>query len=65
MGSAYKGALDESLVLDHLNKGGVEEYIEKLGNNWIEKIKPYKPRNFFIDSFVYVSKRIVKEKKIK
>jgi len=51
LGSAYKGAWDESLVLDHLNKGGVEEYIEKLGNNWIEKIKPYKPRNFFIDSF--------------
>ena len=51
LGSAYKGAWDESLVLDHLNKGGVEEYIEKLGNNWIEKIKPFKPRNFFIDSF--------------
>jgi len=51
LGSAYKGAWDESLVLDHLNKGGIEEYIEKLGNHWIEKIKPYKPRNFFIDSF--------------
>jgi len=51
LGSAYKGAWDESLVLDHLNKGGIEEYIKKLGNNWIEKIKPYKPRNFFIDSF--------------
>ena len=51
LGSAYKGALTESLVLDHLNKGGIEEYIEKLGNNWIEKIQPYKPRSFFIDSF--------------
>ena len=51
LGSAYKGSLDESLVLDHLNKGGIQEYIEKLGNHWIEQIKPYKPRNFFIDSF--------------
>ena len=51
LGSAYKGAWDESLVLDHLNKGGINEYIDKLGNHWIESIKPYKPRNFFIDSF--------------
>ena len=51
LGSAYKGAWDESLVLDHLNKGGIEEYIEKLGNQWIKNIQPYKPRNFFIDSF--------------
>ena len=51
LGSAYKGAWDESLVLDHLNKGGIEEYIEKLGNHWIKNIQPYKPRNFFIDSF--------------
>ena len=51
LGSAFKGSWDESLVLDHLNKGGIEEYIEKLGNHWIEQIKPYKPRNFFIDSF--------------
>ena len=51
LGSAYKGAWDESLVLDHLNKGGMQEYIEKLGNQWIKNIQPYKPRNFFIDSF--------------
>ena len=51
LGSAYKGAWDESLVLDHLDKGGIKEYIDKLGNHWIESIKPYKPRNFFIDSF--------------
>ena len=37
--------------MDHLNKGGIEEYIEKLGNQWIKNIQPYKPRNFFIDSF--------------
>ena len=51
LGSAYKGSWDESLVLDHLNIGGAKEYIEKLGNHWIEQIRPYKPRNFFIDSF--------------
>ena len=51
LGSAYKGSWDESLVLDHLNIGGTKEYIDKLGNHWIEEIKPYKPRNFFIDSF--------------
>ena len=50
LGSAYKGAWEKSLVLDHLNKNGINEYVEEL-NKWIQNIEPYKPRYFFIDSF--------------
>ena len=49
--SAYPGALDASPVLDHLDAGGANEYIEDLGAPWLAALAPYKPNAFFIDSF--------------
>ena len=51
LGSGYPNALENSLVIDHLNKGGIDEYLEKLGEVWLDGISPYKPRSFFVDSF--------------
>jgi hypothetical protein len=49
--SAYVGALDKSLVVDHLNPGGAQEYIDKLGDPWLAGLAPYKPNAVFVDSF--------------
>lgn len=49
--SAYPGALTRSPVIDHLGVGGVGEYIEKLGEPWLDGIAPYRPDAFFVDSF--------------
>jgi hypothetical protein len=49
--SAYTGGLDLSPVVDHLDPGGVREYIEKLGKPWLEALLPYKPDAVFVDSF--------------
>jgi len=49
--SAYPGALASSPVLDHLDIGGVTEYIEDLGRPWLRALAPFKPGAFFIDSF--------------
>ena len=51
LGSAFSGSLKKSLVVDHLDNRGTEEFIEKLGEIWITEIHPFKPTNFFIDSF--------------
>ena len=51
LGSAYSGSLSKSLVIDHLDNRGTEEFIKRLGEIWIEEIYPNKPTNFFIDSF--------------
>ena len=49
--SAYPGALAASPVLDHLDAGGANEYIEDLGAPWLAALAPHKPNAFFIDSF--------------
>lgn len=49
--SAYPGALHSSPVLDHLDPGGVAEYLEELGDPWLNALEPYTPRAVFIDSF--------------
>jgi hypothetical protein len=49
--SAYPGALNASPVLDHLDPGGVEEYLEELGNPWLDALLPFTPRAVFVDSF--------------
>jgi hypothetical protein len=54
-GSAYPGALERSPILDHLDRGGVEEYIEKLGEPWLHALAPFKPDAFFVDSFELIA----------
>lgn len=49
--AAFPGALTQSRVIDHLDPGGVQEYIDELGSPWLEALAPYKPQAFFVDSF--------------
>jgi hypothetical protein len=56
LASAYPGAEHGDAspavnVIDHLDRAGVAEYIDKLGKPWLEKLAPYKPDAFFVDSF--------------
>ena len=51
LGSAYSGSLHKSLVVDHLDNRGTQEFIKTMGEQWIKEIHPFKPINFFIDSF--------------
>ncbi|TNF35231.1 MAG: hypothetical protein EP312_04215 [Gammaproteobacteria bacterium] len=56
LASAYPGSgpqdgLPTANVIDHLDRDGIGEYIDKLGKPWLEKLAPYKPDAFFVDSF--------------
>jgi len=53
--SAYPGALESSPILDHLDRGGIGEYIEKLGDPWLEALAPHKPDAVFVDSFELIA----------
>jgi hypothetical protein len=49
--SAYPGALKTSPVLDHLDTGGAQEYLDELGDPWLDALSPFAPRAVFVDSF--------------
>lgn len=53
--SAFPGALQQSRVLDHLDPGGVQEYIDELGTPWLQALAPAKPDALFIDSFELIA----------
>ena len=38
-------------VVDHLDERGMAEYLEKLGQPWLDTLQPQKPDAFFVDSF--------------
>ncbi len=51
---AYPGNFTESFVIDHLNKKGIDEMIEKFGENLVDHVKEYIGNpldSLFIDSF--------------
>jgi len=54
-GSAYPGAQQRSPVLDHLDRGGIEEYLAKLGAPWLEALAPHRPAALFVDSFELIA----------
>jgi hypothetical protein len=56
LASAYPGAEIQNAshqvnVVDHLDRAGIDEYIDKLGKPWLSKLAPYQPHAFFVDSF--------------
>jgi hypothetical protein len=55
IGAAYPGALRRSPIVDHLGRGGAEEYIAKLGTPWLDALAPYRPRALFVDSFELIA----------
>lgn len=56
LGAGYPGAgmqhgVPTANVVDHLDRAGIGEYIDKLGKPWLAALAPYKPDAFFVDSF--------------
>jgi hypothetical protein len=53
-GGAYPGALEEARVLDHLDRKGVEAFLDEEFGAWIEAVADCPPRAVFVDSFELV-----------
>lgn len=55
LASAFPGAElhkpHQVSVVDHLDERGMAEYIDKLGQPWLNVLQPEKPDAFFVDSF--------------
>jgi len=53
-GGAYSGELEEARVLDHLDRRGVETFLEQEFGAWIDAVADCPPRAVFVDSFELV-----------
>lgn len=53
-GNAYPGELEEARVLDHLDRRGVQAFLEQEFGAWIEAVADCPPRAVFVDSFELV-----------
>ena len=53
-GNAYPGALEHARILDHLDRRGVEAFLDEEFAAWIEAVADCPPRAVFVDSFELV-----------
>ena len=53
-GNAYSGELEEARILDHLDRKGVEAFLESEFSAWMDAVADCPPRAVFIDSFELV-----------
>lgn len=53
-GNAYPGRLEAARVLDHLDRKGVQAFLEKEFRAWIDAVADCPPRAVFVDSFELV-----------
>jgi hypothetical protein len=53
-GGAYPGEIEEARVLDHLDRRGVEAFLDQEFGAWIEAVADCPPRAVFVDSFELV-----------
>ncbi len=53
-GAAYPGELQDARIIDHLDRRGVESFIEREFGRWIEAVSDCPPRAVFVDSFELV-----------
>jgi hypothetical protein len=53
-GNAYTGELERARVLDHLDKRGVQAFLDQEFSAWIEAVADCPPRAVFVDSFELV-----------
>lgn len=53
-GGAYPGALEDARVIDHLDRRGVQAFIDREFAAWIEAVSDCPPRAVFVDSFELV-----------
>jgi hypothetical protein len=53
-GNAYPGELEAARLIDHLDRRGVETFLEQEFGAWIEAVADCPPRAVFVDSFELV-----------
>ncbi len=53
-GNAYPGELEDARVLDHLDRRGVQAFLDEEFTAWIEAVADCPPRAVFVDSFELV-----------
>jgi hypothetical protein len=53
-GGAYPGEIEAARVLDHLDRRGVEAFLDQEFRAWIEAVADCPPRAVFVDSFELV-----------
>ena len=53
-GGAYPGALEDARVIDHLDRRGVEAFLDSEFDAWLEAVADCPPRAVFVDSFELV-----------
>jgi hypothetical protein len=53
-GGAYPGALEEARVIDHLDRRGVEAFLDSEFDSWLQAVADCPPRAVFVDSFELV-----------
>jgi hypothetical protein len=53
-GAAYLGAKEDSRVIDHLDRQGIEAILAQQGSPWLAALTACPPRAIFVDSFELV-----------
>ncbi|MDH3622504.1 MAG: glycosyl hydrolase [Myxococcales bacterium] len=54
VGNAYPGPLEAARIIDHLDRRGVEAFIDREFGAWIDAVADCSPRAVFVDSFELV-----------
>jgi hypothetical protein len=53
--AAYPGPKEDPRIIDHLDRKGIDAYLERLGTPWLDAVTDCPPRAIFIDSFELVA----------
>ncbi len=54
VGNAYPGPLEAARIIDHLDRRGVEAFVDREFGAWIDAVADCSPRAVFVDSFELV-----------
>jgi len=54
VGNAYAGALEAARIIDHLDRKGIDAFLEQQFGAWIDAVAECPPRAVFVDSFELV-----------
>jgi hypothetical protein len=54
-GAAYPGPKEDPRIIDHLDRKGIDAYLQRLGTPWLDAVTDCPPRAIFIDSFELVA----------
>lgn len=54
LGNAYPGPLEQARIIDHLDRRGIDGFLERQVGGWLDAVADCPPRAVFIDSFELV-----------